>query len=68
MISENSALYKTHPDWVLNNGNEGSLSRNQYVLDLTNPEVVDYITDLLTGFLSHYSVTYLKWDANRYIS
>ena len=68
MISENSALYKTHPDWVLNNGNEGSLSRNQYVLDLTNPAVVDYITDLVTGFLSHYPVTYLKWDANRYIS
>ena len=68
MISENSALYKTHPDWVLNNGNEGSLSRNQYVLDLTNPAVVDYITALLTAFLSHYPVTYLKWDENRYIS
>lgn len=68
MISESSALYAAHPDWVLNNGDEGSESRNQYVLDLTNPAVVEYIIKLITDFLSRYPVTYLKWDANRYIS
>lgn len=68
MISESSALYAARPDWVLNNGDEGSLSRNQYVLDLSNPEVVDYITALIEKFLSRYNITYLKWDANRYIS
>ena len=68
MISESRALYAAHPDWVLNNGDEGSESRNQYVLDLTNPAVVEYIIKLITDFLSRYPVTYLKWDANRYIS
>lgn len=68
MISENTALYKKHPEWVINNGDEGSESRNQYVLDLSNPAVTDYITDLIESYLSRYNISYLKWDANRYIS
>lgn len=68
MVSESSALYSAHPEWVLNNGDAGSESRNQYVLDLANPGVVEYIINLITDYLSRYKITYLKWDANRYIS
>ena len=36
MISPDSKLYEAHPDWAIQiPGREGSLCRNQYVLDLT---------------------------------
>lgn len=42
-----------------------SLSRNQQVLDLTNPEVVGFIEDFLDDLLSCGKISYVKWDMNR---
>ena len=40
MVSEDSDLYRTHPDWVLQiPGREPNRSRNQLVLDLSRKEV-----------------------------
>jgi alpha-galactosidase len=40
MISENSNLYKEHPDWAMMiPGHPHSEGRNQRLLDLCNPEV-----------------------------
>ena len=41
------------------------LARNQLVLDLTRPEVEDYLFNCLDGLLSQYAISYLKWDMNR---
>ena len=42
--------------------------RNQYVLDFSKEEVVQYIGDLLCKVLSEAPISYIKWDMNRSIS
>ena len=68
MISKNSDLYRAHPDWLLElpgyNQPEG---RHQYLLDLQNPAVFDYLLERLTWLLSSYDIDYIKWDMNREI-
>lgn len=44
MISEDSTLYRNHPDWVLQiPGRSPVRSRNQLVLDFSRKDVRDYI-------------------------
>lgn len=68
MISKNSDLYRAHPDWLLElpgyNQPEG---RHQYLLDLQNPAVFDYLLERLTWLLGSYDIDYIKWDMNREI-
>lgn len=45
-----------------------SRSRSQLVLDLANPEVVDYLDAVFTKLLSENEIDYIKWDMNRSIS
>lgn len=69
MINPKSELYEKHPDWVLQcKDRELSLSRRQYVLDLTNDEVVDYIVERLKKTFDGVKLEYIKWDFNRSIS
>lgn len=69
MISPDSELYKSHPDWCIHiEGRTPALCREQYVLDLTRKEVVDYVYDSLKKILSSANITYVKWDMNRQIT
>lgn len=69
MVSPNSDLYRKHSDWIIRSQNyEPILSRCQYVLDLSNPEVCDYVIESLSKVLSKTTVTYVKWDMNRHIT
>lgn len=69
MISVDSHLYRTHPEWVIGaKGRQNIYSRNQLVLDLSNPEVVSYIKDTVDHFLTNYKIDYVKWDMNRNIT
>ena len=66
MISKNSMLYEKHPDWVLCvKGRNKSFGRNQYVLDFSRKEVVDYIYEMMAKILRDAPITYIKWDMNR---
>lgn len=66
MINADSDLFRAHPEWVLGSKNrEYSLSRNQLVLDLTNPEVADYVGDCIIAALKDVKPDYIKWDFNR---
>ena len=66
MISPVSKLYEAHPDWCLHiEGREPSIARNQYVLDMTRPEVRDYLFAAISGVLSSANIAYVKWDFNR---
>lgn len=66
MISEDSILYKNHPDWVLvKTGIEPSRARNQLVLDFSNKKVVDYIYNEIKQILENNHIEYVKWDHNR---
>lgn len=69
MVSEDSDLYRAHPDWALAiPGRQPVRSRNQLVLDFSRPEVVDYIFEQLCMVLDNTNIEYLKWDMNRSIS
>ena len=68
MVSENSKLYRTHPDWAFTIPNKKPVrSRNQLVLDFSRPEVVDYICEHIFNVLEHVQVSYIKMDMNRSI-
>ena len=69
MISEDSQLYREHPDWVLNPpGRPYTRGRYQLVLDYTRSEVREYIFHTLQTLLDSAHVSYLKWDMNRVLS
>ncbi len=66
MVSEDSNLYRKHPDWVLGlPGYQQPSGRWQYVLDLQNPQCFKYLFERLNDLLSRYNISYLKWDMNR---
>ncbi len=66
MVSPDSDLYRAHPDWAIQiPGREPVQSRAQYVLDLSRPEVVDYVYEAVASVLRSAPVSYVKWDMNR---
>lgn len=68
MISEDSDLYRAHPDWAMAvPGRKPVLGRDQLVLDFSRKEVVDHIFESICKVLDEGPVDYLKWDYNRSI-
>lgn len=66
MVNPDSDLYRAHPDWALHlEGRPNLTARNQLVLDLSRPEVSDYLYEALHALLSEHPIGYLKWDHNR---
>lgn len=66
MISEDSDLYREHPDWALTiPGRKPVRSRNQLVLDFSRKEVVDGIFGQISAVLDNANIEYVKWDMNR---
>lgn len=69
MISEDSDLYRAHPDWVFAiPGRQPVRARNQLVLDFSRKEVRDNIFAQICEVLDHANIEYIKWDMNRSIS
>ncbi|MDR2674997.1 MAG: alpha-galactosidase [Opitutaceae bacterium] len=67
MVNPRSELAENHPEWVVKSpGREIPQRRNQWVLDLSNPAVQDFVEKVFddTVALSP-NITYIKWDANR---
>lgn len=69
MVSEDSDLYRTHPDWAIRiPGRNPMRSRYQLVLDMANPDVVEYLYESISSILRENRIEYVKWDMNRSIS
>lgn len=70
MVNPKSELYEKHPDWVLTAPNRGlDLSRNQLILDMSNPKVQDHAFSVIDKLLTENpDIAYLKWDCNRYMT
>ena len=69
MVNKDSELYRSHPDWIIHDPNrKPSHTRNQYTLDFSKDEVVDHIYNQIEKLLSDYSISYVKWDMNIYIT
>ena len=68
MSNTKSELFEKHPEWILqckkrplSTGRGGT----QIVLDLTNPEVQDFVFSVIDNLMTHYpEIAYMKWDAN----
>ncbi len=69
MVSEDSELYRQHPDWALRiPGREPVRGRNQLVLDFSRADVRDYIFEQICSILDQGKIEYVKWDMNRSIA
>ncbi len=69
MVSPDSDLYRAHPDWCIHQKDRvRTLCRAQLILDLSRPEVCDYIVDAVSSVLESANIEYVKWDMNRNIS
>ena len=69
MISEDSELFRAHPEWAISiPGRKPMRSRYQLVLDMANPEVVEYLYRSISKILRDNHIEYVKWDMNRSIS
>lgn len=68
MISEDSDLYREHPEWCLAvPGRKPVRSRHQLNLDIGRKEVRDYILEHIFEVLDSCRIDYIKWDMNRSI-
>lgn len=68
MTNTDSELYEQHPEWVIRAPKRDLVmgrGGTQVVLDLSNPEVQDFIFHLVDTLMTHYpDIDYIKWDAN----
>lgn len=69
MISIDSKLYQTHPEWMIKTPGRGQTpGRHQFVLDMSRKEVVDYLFELMSHIIQDAKLDYIKWDMNRNIT
>ncbi|WP_457938364.1 alpha-galactosidase [Mesorhizobium sp. 10J20-29] len=67
MVNRDSDLYRAHPDWLLGPDPQPA-GRNQFVLDLTQSGVTDYLFEHIDAVLSETGADYVKWDHNRVLT
>lgn len=69
MVNPKSELYEKHPDWVIRQPERPEIYfRNQLVLDLSNPDVQNFVFGILdTLFTKNPDLAFIKWDCNSLI-
>lgn len=69
MVNPKSELYEKHKDWVIRQDSRPEhYFRNQLVLDLTNPEVQEFVFGILDNLFSkNPELAFVKWDCNAVI-
>lgn len=69
MVNPESDLARKHPEWIVKSGKRDILPmRNQWLLDLTNPQVQDFVVETFDEVVAQSpNITYVKWDANRHV-
>lgn len=66
MVNPDSDLYRKHPEWTYHFDTRiPTEMRNQLVLNMTKPEVQEYIFGCLDSLLGENNIKYIKWDMNR---
>ena len=69
MISEDSDIFRAHPEYAIGvPDRERCYSRHQFMMDLTNSEVRDYIVNSVNTILKKHKIDYVKWDYNRNVT
>lgn len=68
MISVDSELYRAHPEYAMVSPYASPIEkRSQLVLDLVNPDVVEFLIERISGIIEEIKPDYIKWDCNRNI-
>lgn len=68
-VNPPTRLYAEHPDWIYQvPGRPSQVSREQYLLDLTKPEVEEFVFRCIDDLLQSHRIDYVKWDVNRPIA
>ncbi|MEF2965302.1 alpha-galactosidase [Paenibacillus sp. M1] len=66
MISPDSELYRSHPDWCLHvPDRRRTEARDQLVLDMSREDVRAYLYERLSDIFRKVPISYVKWDMNR---
>lgn len=66
MISPDSDLYRSHPDWCLHVPNHRRTeARDQLILDMSRADVREYLYERLSDIFANVPISYIKWDMNR---
>jgi alpha-galactosidase len=69
MVSEDSDLYRAHPDWALQIPDRNPVrSRNQLVLDFSREDVRNHVFQQICDVFDNVNIEYVKWDMNRSIT
>ena len=69
MVSEDSDLYRAHPDWAMSiPGRKPVRARNQLVLDFSREDVRAEVFGQICRVLDSANIEYIKWDMNRYMT
>ncbi|HKL86702.1 MAG TPA: alpha-galactosidase [Treponemataceae bacterium] len=69
MVNPDSDLYRAHPEWAYHFPQRArSELRNQLVLNLSLPEVEDYVYISIDSLLKNNAISFIKWDLNRSIT
>lgn len=66
MVNPKSELFEKHPDWAIHDANRKTYYyRNQLVLDLSNPAVMDYVYGVVENLMKENpEIAFFKWDCN----
>lgn len=66
MVNPKSELYEKHKDWVIRQPERKEFYfRNQLVLDLSNPEVQQFVFNVVDSlFIKNPDLAFIKWDCN----
>ena len=64
MVSEDSDLYRAHPDWALGPPDQ-TRGRAQLLLDMGREEVREHLFAALDALLREHPIDAIKWDHNR---
>ena len=69
MVNPKSELYEKHLDWVIRQPERPEkYYRNQLVLDLSNPEVQNFVFGIVDSlFIKNPELAFIKWDCNAVI-
>ena len=70
MVNLDSDCAREHPDWILAAAEavpyrQDVSYRNQYVLDLANPEAYAHVRGQMAALIKRLGIDYIKWDHNR---
>ena len=69
MVNPQSDLFALHPNWAIQQPHRDFIyGRNQLDLDLSNPQVQDFVWGVVSNTLATPGVSFVKWDANRFVN